>query len=79
MGPTMKAVVSEKGQVTIPHHIRKCLGITPGTVIDFEEREGLLIGKKHVPDQDPVARITGILAQPEDGDAYLNESRGPAE
>ena len=33
----MKAVVSEKGQVTIPKTLRDRLGIRPGQVLDFAE------------------------------------------
>lgn len=33
--------VTEKGQVTIPKHIRDKLGIVPGSEVDFvEDREG---------------------------------------
>ncbi|MCD5411332.1 MAG: AbrB/MazE/SpoVT family DNA-binding domain-containing protein [Thermodesulfovibrionales bacterium] len=32
--------VTTKGQVTIPQHIRKKLGITPNTEIDFAEENG---------------------------------------
>jgi len=42
----MKAVVSEKGQVTIPKACRDRLGLRPGTVLDFEARDGKLIAAK---------------------------------
>ena len=42
----MKAIVSEKGQVTIPKRLRERLGILPGQVLDFEEDHGKLIGVK---------------------------------
>ena len=73
----MKAIVSEKGQVTIPRGIRKCLGIVPGTVIEFEEREGLLVGRKQEPAIDAVGRVTGILRKRREVDDYLAETRGP--
>ena len=43
--------VTEKGQVTIPQHIREKLGITPATEVDFVEEGGRVflvrrIGKK---------------------------------
>ena len=44
----MKAVVSEKGQVTIPKKVRDTLGITPGTVLDFEASGGRLVANKRI-------------------------------
>ncbi len=40
--------VTVKGQVTIPQHIRKKLGITPETEVDFVEENGrvYLVKKK---------------------------------
>jgi AbrB family looped-hinge helix DNA binding protein len=35
--------VTTKGQVTIPQHIRKKLGITPATEVDFVEDKGRII------------------------------------
>jgi AbrB family looped-hinge helix DNA binding protein len=32
--------ITTKGQVTIPHHIREKLGITPATEIEFVEEKG---------------------------------------
>jgi AbrB family looped-hinge helix DNA binding protein len=43
----MKAIVSEKGQVTIPKACRERLGLKPGSVLDFEARDGKLIAVKH--------------------------------
>ena len=70
----MKAKVSEKGQVTIPKKLRERLGIRRGQVLDFESRDGLLIGRKTAED-DPVAAVTGILG-PMDVDAELELMRG---
>ena len=36
----MKALVSEKSQVTIPKSLRVSLDIKPGTQLDFEEKDG---------------------------------------
>jgi len=41
----MKAIVSEKGQVTLPKPIRDSLGIRTGTVIEFTTSGGKLVGK----------------------------------
>jgi AbrB family looped-hinge helix DNA binding protein len=42
----MTAVVSEKGQVTIPKDLRNKLGLAKGTVIDFSAERGTLVGRK---------------------------------
>jgi len=42
----MKTTVSEKGQITIPKALREKLGLRPGTVLDFDEQEGKLVGVK---------------------------------
>ena len=42
----MKAVVAERGQVTIPYRLRQKLGITPKTVLDFHEEHGRLVAEK---------------------------------
>lgn len=46
----MKAVLSEKGQVTIPKQVRDSLGLRPGVSIDFHTENGRLIGIKSVKD-----------------------------
>ena len=48
---SMKTIVSEKGQITIPKAVREKLGITPGTVLEIETEKGRLIAvKKQVVD-----------------------------
>ena len=42
----MKTTVSEKGQITIPKRLRDRLGLRPGTILDFEEDRGRLVGRK---------------------------------
>ncbi|MGH9478445.1 MAG: AbrB/MazE/SpoVT family DNA-binding domain-containing protein [Terriglobales bacterium] len=42
----MKAMISEKGRVTIPKRLRDNLALTPGTTIEFEERDGTLVGAR---------------------------------
>ena len=68
----MKSIVSEKGQVTIPKPVRERLGLRPGTVLEFEAREGRLVGKKAITD-DPFAkwRGRGRLPGAASVDAYL--------
>ncbi|MCL4814978.1 MAG: AbrB/MazE/SpoVT family DNA-binding domain-containing protein [Vicinamibacteraceae bacterium] len=72
----MKGTVSEKGQVTIPKPLRDSLALTPGTTLEFEEREGLLIGRR-VADHDPLSRLVGLVRRV-DVDEALADLRGPA-
>ena len=72
---SMKTTVSERGQVTIPKKIREELGLLPGQELEFETRQGLLIGRKKMV-RDPVAAVTGIL-EPFDVDRDIEETRGP--
>ena len=71
----MKSTVSERGQVTIPKPIRDKLGLAPGQEIEFEARDGRLIGRKKS-GEDVVARVTGII-RPVDVDRFLADARGP--
>jgi antitoxin PrlF len=71
----MKAVVSEKGQVTIPKELRKRLGIKAGTVLDFETDGGRLVGRKAV-EPDPFQDLYGILDLGESTDDFIERIRG---
>lgn len=42
----MTAIISEKGQVTIPKNVRDRLALNPGTVLEFTAEKGQLIGRK---------------------------------
>ncbi|MEO3937243.1 AbrB/MazE/SpoVT family DNA-binding domain-containing protein [Dermatophilaceae bacterium Soc4.6] len=41
-------MVTEKGQVTIPKHLRDQLGIGPGTTVEFERQGDALIVRRSV-------------------------------
>jgi len=71
----MKAVVSEKGQVTIPKPIRKRLGIGPGVVLDFEASEGKLVASKMV-ERSPLDEVYGSLDLGEPVNDYIERIRG---
>ena len=71
----MKSTLSARGQITIPKKIREQLGLRPGQKVEFEARDGLLIGRKRG-GQNRVSRITGILSHL-DVEQALEESRGP--
>jgi antitoxin PrlF len=57
----MKSVVSEKGQVTIPKPLREKLGLRPGQVLEFETRDGVLVGRKAAAQENPVDAVRGVL------------------
>ncbi len=72
----MKAIVSEKGQVTIPKACRDRLGLHRGSVLDFEARDGKLIAVKREP-EDVFRKWRGKARLP-DGltvDQYLDTIR----
>jgi antitoxin PrlF len=74
---SMKAIVSEKGQVTIPKAVRSRLGIKPGTVLDFSAEEGRLVAVKEQ-QEDAFSRWRGKGRLPGGltVDEYLAEVRG---
>ena len=71
----MNAVVAERGQVTIPKALRDRLGITPRTILDFQEEDGRLVAVKVVP-QDPVGSVLGCLELDRPVDELVAEMRG---
>jgi antitoxin PrlF len=75
----MKAVVSEKGQVTIPKRLRDSMGIRPGEILDFEVEYGnLVIRKKDAQDiLDDLDSVVGLLKGKLNSDAFIEELRGP--
>jgi AbrB family looped-hinge helix DNA binding protein len=68
----MNAIVSEKGQITIPKQLRDDLGLTTGTLLDFTEEHGCLVARK-VLSKDIVShwRGKGHLPGQIDVDSYL--------
>jgi antitoxin PrlF len=73
----MKAVVSEKGQVTIPKPLRDRLGIRKGQVLDFTADDGRLVAVKAKPEVHPVDAVYGILELGRPVDELIDEMRGP--
>ena len=71
----MKARVAERGQVTIPKRLRERLGVKLGTVLEFSEEHGRLIGVKSG-SIDPVSEVYGCLGKNIDTDAVIAELRG---
>ena len=72
----MKAILSEKGQVTIPKRLRDRLGLRPGQVLDFTEERGKLVARKVV-ERDRIEELAGILdLEGKTTDAIMIELRG---
>ncbi len=71
----MKTTVSEKGQITIPKRLRDRLGLRPGTVLDFEESDGRLIGRKLMR-ADHLDDLVGVIESPGGVDVFLDATRG---
>lgn len=71
----MKAIVSEKGQITIPKAIRTKLGLRPGTVLEFEADRGRLVARK-AGGRDIIDGLYGSLPMDEPVDDYVERVRG---
>lgn len=73
----MKAIVSEKGQVTIPKALRDQLGLRPGQELEFNIEEGKLMARK-LRSSKSLEEVAGILKDKlKNVDDYLTEVRGP--
>jgi AbrB family looped-hinge helix DNA binding protein len=74
----MRAIVSEKGQVTIPKELRDRLGIRTGQPLDFTAENGRLIAVKEMP-ADAFEELFGILKRAQSTDEVILEMRGEAD
>lgn len=77
----LKAVVAERGQVTIPKPIRDKLGIGAGAVLKFEMKDRKIVVSREL-SEDPISRVVGILKGKTpytSTDDYINEIRGRVE
>lgn len=72
----MKAIVAQRGQVTIPKPLRDKLGIRPGTTLEFTARDGALVATKA--QTDPVTAVFGCLGRSIDADQFIRQLRGDA-
>ena len=75
-GTGMRAIVAERGQVTIPKALRDKLGIRPGTTLEFSARDGVLVVTKA--QTDPVTAVFGCLGRNIDTDRFVRQLRGDA-
>jgi AbrB family looped-hinge helix DNA binding protein len=73
----MKAILSQKGQVTLPKKCRDRLGLKSGAVLDFRAENGKLIASKVEPqDKFRKWRGKGRLPGGQRVDEYLKRVRG---
>ncbi len=70
----MKAIVADRGQVTIPKALRDRLGIAPRTVLEFRVEKGKLVAEK-VPIDDPISRVYGCVKLRKSTDELISEMR----
>jgi len=73
----MKSTMSSKGQLTVPVELREKLGLTTGTVVQFELRNGAVLLRKGTDKGHPVDQIFGRLNLGKPVDEILDEMRGP--
>lgn len=75
---SMKSRVTERGQITIPKKFRDRLGIRPGQIVDFQEKDGrLVITRRNA--SDPLDEVFGILSSDRSSDDLLAELRGDSD
>jgi len=73
----MKSTMSSKGQLTVPMELREKLGLTAGTVVQFELRDGVVLLRKGNHEGHPVDRLFGSLSLGKPVDEILDQMRGP--
>ncbi|MBI4312305.1 MAG: AbrB/MazE/SpoVT family DNA-binding domain-containing protein [Chloroflexi bacterium] len=67
----MQSKVSVRGQTVVPHEIRKILGITPQTLLQWEVQDGVVVVYP-IP-ADPVRASLGALKGKWTFDEFLKE------
>jgi AbrB family looped-hinge helix DNA binding protein len=73
--------VTQKGQVTIPHHIRAALGIETGDQVTFELDRGKVVLKKKAAPIENIKKYIGFLSylSGKRTDDIIDELRGRAD
>ena len=69
--------ISERGQITIPKHLRDRFGLTQSVEVEITPADNGLLIRKRAADFHPVDRVAGILDGADfDIDEYVGELRG---
>ena len=68
--------VSERGQITIPKHLRERFGMHHNVEVEITPTEKGLLIQKRTTAQHPVDRIYGLLGRGGNTDDYIEEIRG---
>lgn len=73
------AIVTSKGQVTLPKIVRETLGLTAGSQLTFDIRDNQVTLRRVIPDENFAkwqGFLQGILPDDETVDERLREDRG---
>ena len=69
--------ISERGQITIPKHLRDRFGMTQDVEVEITPTDNGLLIRKRSAELHPVDRVAGILdGEAFDIDKYMEELRG---
>lgn len=70
--------VGEKGQITIPKHVRERFGLQKDTEVDVIVEDGVIVVRKRTQGVHPVEQVRGImkLRYANTVDEYIEEIRG---
>ena len=68
--------ISERGQITIPKHLRERFGMYHNVEVEITPTERGLLIQKRTTAQHPVERVYGILGRGGSTDEYIEEIRG---
>lgn len=73
------AVVTSKGQITLPKKVRDALGLATGSRVEFDIHDGQAVLRRVIPEEH-FAKWQGflkdLLPEGEDVDTLLGEDRG---
>ncbi len=73
------AIVTSKGQVTLPKMVRDALGLTAGSQLTFDIRDNQVTLRRVIPDENFAkwhGFLKGVLPEGETVDERLREDRG---
>ena len=69
--------ISERGQITIPKHLRDRFGMNRDVEVEITPTDSGLLIRKRSAELHPVDRVAGILNGADfDIDEYIDEARG---